>query len=41
MRVLDNPVVRYNATSGGVKSMEKPRFPQVFTDLFLISPIFA
>src|SRR5580658_8747738 len=37
----ENPVVRYNATSGWVKSMEKPRFPQVFRDFDPISPIFA
>jgi hypothetical protein len=27
---FENPVVAYNATFGGVKSMEKGRFPQFF-----------
>jgi hypothetical protein len=32
-----NPVVRYNATLGGVKSMEKVRFPQEISDFLRIS----
>jgi hypothetical protein len=41
MRVIENPVVRYNATLGRPKSTPKSRFPQVFGHFRQISPRFA
>jgi hypothetical protein len=36
-----NPVVRYNAASEWLKSIEKPRFPQFSLGFLLFLPVFS